>query len=146
MKEYVYKLKRKYRRNPELLARFGFLPYEDEEGKDRVMAKPLTLPFECGIVKNTKRLFEFFRKDAEEGDFDDYEFNEDGTVVVTDEMRKEWTECQLCVYVDGLGKGQLFINAPDSNQYFNTAVLDECAKEQVEELLKADIVHKTLVR
>ena len=149
MQEYVYKVKHKFVKKPELLARLGFNPYTDGDG-DVVIAKPLVLPFDCGIVKNTKRLFERFYKDAtaeeKEKDFKDFEFNEDGSVVVTPEIRKEWTECQICFYANGLGKNQLFINAPDHNQYFNAIVLDECAKHIVDELMGNKVIYKARVK
>ena len=148
-KEHVYKIKSKYVKKPFLLEKFGFHPFKDEDG-ETVIAKQIVLPFECGIVRNTRNLFEHFHKEATDEekaeDFKDFQFNEDGTAIVTDEMRKEWTECQLCFYVDGVGKNQLFINAPDHNPYFISTVLDECAKDSVEELLGANIIHKTLIR
>lgn len=149
MQEYVYKVTHKFVKKPELLARFGFNPYTDEDG-EVVIAKPLVLSFDCGIVKNTKRLFERIYKEAteeeKEKDFKDFEFNEDGTVVVTPEMEKEWTECQICFYTNGLGKNQLFINAPDHNQYFNVIVLDECAKHIVNELIDNKVIYKARVK
>ena len=147
--EHTYKIVHKYLKRPQLLERFGFAPFADESG-ETVVAKPLKLPFDCGIVKNTKRLFETFYKDATDEekaeDFKDFRFNEDGTAVVTPEMEKEWTECQLCFYPNGVGKNQLFINAPDHNQYFNKLVLDECAKADIEELLANKVIYKSLVR
>ena len=49
-------------------------------------------------------------------------------------------------YTNGLGKNQLFINAPDHNQYFNSLVLDECAGEFINELLKDKIIYKAKVK
>lgn len=149
MQEYVYKLTHKFVKKPALLEHFGFHPYADDDG-EVVIAKPLILPFDCGIVKNTKRLFERFYKEAteeeKEKDFKDFQFNEDGTVVVTPEMEKEWTECQICFYVNGVGKNQLFINAPDHNQYFNKIVLDECARHIVNELIDNKVIYKARVK
>lgn len=149
MQEYVYKVTHKFVKKPELLAQFGFNPYTDEDG-EVVIAKPLILPFDCGIVKNTKRLFERFYKEAtdeeKEKDFKDFEFNEDGTVVVTPEIEREWTECQICFYTNGVGKNQLFINAPDHNQYFNVIVLNECAKHIVNELIDNKVIYKARVK
>ena len=146
MQEYVYKIKHKFVKKPYLLEQFGFNLFKDEEEGEELMAAPLVLPMDCGIVKNTKRLFERFYKDAtdkeKEEDFKDFEFNEDGTVVVTEQMKKEWTECQVCFYLKGTGKNQLFINAPDHNQYFNKLVLDECAKPVVDVLLQNSIIYK----
>ena len=150
MKEYVYKIKHKYVKKPHLLEPFGFNLFIDEEDGEQVIAAPLILPFDCGIVKNTKRMFEVFYRDAtdkeKEEDFKDYQFNEDGTVVITEELKKEWTECQICFYHQGVGKNQLFINAPDHNQYFNKIVLDECAKEVVDVLLKNDVIYKAKIK
>lgn len=149
MKEYIYKIKHPYIKKSFLLSKFGFNPYEDEDG-ELLIAKPLILPFECGIVKNTKRLFEVFYKEAtdeeKENDFKEFSFNDDGTVIITDELKKEWTECQLCFYTDGVGKNQLFINAPDHNQYFNKIVLDECAKKDIEILLENNVIYKAIVK
>lgn len=148
-KEYVYKVKHKFVKKTFLLDEYGFYPFLDEYG-EMIIAKRIILPFECGIVKNTKKLFENFYKEANEKekleDFKDYQFNEDGTVVVTDEMKKEWTECQLCFYMNGVGKNQLFINAPDYNQYFNQIVLDECIKDEIQLLLKNGIIYKGLIK
>lgn len=148
MKEYVYKIKHKFIKKTFLLEQFGFHPYIDEDGES-VIARPLILPFDCGIVKNTKKLFENFYKKAtdkeKEEDFKDFSFNDDGTAVVTDEMKKEWTECQLCFYLTGVGKNQLFINAPDHNQYFNKLVLDECAEKEVKLLLDNNVIYKAKI-
>ena len=150
MKEYVYKIVHKYIKHSNLLEQFGFHPYQDEETGEFVIAKPLVLPFDCGIVQNTKKLFERFYKEAtdkeKEEDFKDYQFNEDGTVVVTPELKKEWTECQICFYLEGVGRNQLFINAPDQNQYFNKLVLDKCAERVVNELLEAKVIYKAKVK
>lgn len=147
--EYVYKLKHKFVKKPELLEEFGFNKYVDDDG-EVVIARPLTLPFECGIVKTTKKLFEHFYKEATEeekkNDFKDFCFNEDGTVSVTPKMQKEWTECQVCFYATGIGKNQLFINAPDHNQYFNKIVLDECAKHVIDDLIKNKVIYRTRVK
>ena len=148
MQEYVYRMKIKSVKKIRLLEKLGFNLYKDEDGEE-VVAKPIVLPFECGIVKNTKKLFEHFYKEAteeEKEDFKDFDFNEDGTVVITPEIKKEWTECQICFYTNGLGKNQLFINAPDHNQYFNSLVLDECAGEFINELLKDKMIYKAKVK
>ena len=148
MQEYVYRMKIKSVKKIRLLEKLGFNLYKDEDGEE-VVAKPIVLPFACGFVKNTKKLFEHFYKEAteeEKEDFKDFDFNEDGTVVITPEIKKEWTECQICFYTNGLGKNQLFINAPDHNQYFNSLVLDECAGEFINELLKDKIIYKAKVK
>lgn len=148
-KEHVYKIGHKFAKSPHLMSAYGFSPYQDDDG-EMVIAAPLILPADCGIVKNTKRLFERFRKDASdeerEADFSRYSFNEDGTVVMTEELTKEWTECQICFYADGVGRNQLFINAPDHNQYFNSIVLDECAPGIVARLLGDKVIYKALVK
>lgn len=149
MREYVYKIKHKFIKKPYLLEKYGFNPFIDEN-EETVIAKPLILPFESGIVKNTQRLFECAYRDAtdkeKQEDFKDFKFDEKGKVIITPELKKEWTECQLCFYPNGTGKNQLFINAPDLGQYFNKIVLDECAKSDIDILLKNDVIYKAVVK
>lgn len=149
MREYVYKIKHKFIKKPFLLEKYGFNPFTDTN-EEFVIAKPLILPFECGIVKNTQRLFEYAYKSADkkekQEDFKNFQFDEKGKVIITPELKKEWTECQLCFYVDGKGKNQLFINAPDLGQYFNKIVLDECAKKDIDILIKDNIIYKAVVK
>lgn len=149
MKEYVYKIVHKFVKKPFLLAKYGFNPYIGDDD-EQVIAKPITLPLSCDIVTNVKKIFEHIYKIAtpeeKENDFKDYTFNEDGTVVFTPELQKELTECQLCFYIDGVGKYQFFINAPDNSQYFNTKVLDESIPEIIDELIKNKIIYKRCIK
>ena len=152
MPEYIYKVVRKYTKNLQLLEKFGFKPYNDEEHSEEfeVIAKALVIPFDSGIVKDIKKRFEYFYKHAtdeeKEEDFKDFKFNEDGTAVVTPEMEKEWTECQLCFYTGGIGKDTLFINAADGNQFYNQKVLDEAAKHIVDLLLENKVIYKARIK
>lgn len=149
MKEYVYKLTKKFVKDPGLLEQYGFKMFTDEDG-EQIVAMPFSLPIGCGIVKNIKKMFEYFYKNATEEekteDFKDFRFNDDGTVEVTSQMETEWTACQLCFYMEGVGKHQLFINAPDKNQYFNKLVLDECAKHIVDYLLDNKVIFKKSIK
>ena len=148
-------------RNPSLLEKYGFNPYvnKDEEANDSevIIAKPHILPADCGIVKHLKHLFEashrFWLKDntrteEEMHDYDDYQFNEDGTVVMTPEIEKEWIGCQIGFYANGdvIGKSELFINDALQNQYYNVVVLNEAAKEVIDELLKDGVIYIAKVK
>ncbi len=148
MREYVYKIKHKFIKKSYLLEKYGFYLFTDENG-EAIIAKKITLPFECEIVKNTRLLFEYLYKVAsdeeKQEDFKDFKFDKNGKVIITPELEKEWTECQLCFYLNGTGKNQLFINASDLGQYFNKIVLDECIKHDVDILLKNDIIYKAVV-
>lgn len=141
---YVYKIKHKFSKRPWLLEKLGFMRYEDEDGEP-VIAKAISLPVDCSIVKSTKALFEYLHKhvtDKErEEDFSDYSFDGD-SVVMTPKLEKEWTRCQLCFYLDGEERNQLFINAPDKNQYYNKLVLDECVPEEVAALVAENAVYR----
>ena len=147
--DFVYKIKFQYITKPKLLEQFGFNPYVSDDG-EIIVAKPLILPLDCSIVKRIKKLFEGShswwlkdksRTEEEMHDFDDYTFNEDGTVVMTPELEKEWTKAQIGFYAtDGAGKHQLVIIDANQNEYYNEVVLQECAKEFVDELLSKGVI------
>lgn len=147
--EYVYKIKKKAIKNFYLLQKFDFYPFSDENG-EQIIARKISLPLENSIVQNTKRIFEVIYRDATEEekkqDFSEYKFDENGCVIMTPELEKEWTECQICFYVKGVGERQLFINASDYGQYFNSKVLDKCVPDIVNELLKKKLIYKAKVK
>ena len=157
--KYIYKLKSKFKKKPELLAKYGFNPYvsENEEDNEVIYAVPIVLSEDSSIFKYLKRAVEkIYSKatTAEREEFKGLEFQEiltekqqrDYLLVMTDEIRKEMSECQLCIPNSGLGEWCLFINAPDRIEYYNTDVLNECAKDIIDQLLKDKAIYKSRVR
>ena len=156
-KEFIYRIAHKYVRKPSLLSKYGFNPYVNEDDGEMVIARPIVLPKDCRIVQHIKKLFEqshkFWLKDSsrtEEDmhDFDNYTFNEDGTVVMTPELETEWTKSQIGFYANGdkLGRFQLFINDADQNQYYNVIVLNEGANDLVKQLLEDKVIYVAKVK
>lgn len=157
---YIYKVKSKIKKHPELLAKYGFNPYacEGEEDNEIIYARGLTLKGDCSIVKYLKRAIEKIYTKAtskeREEDFAGLEFKEiltddqqrDYEVVMNEELYKELTECQLCIPSSGLGEWSLFINAPDRVEYYNVAILNECAKEIVDVLLTDKVIYKAKIK
>lgn len=145
-KEYVYKINHKFIKKPYLLEKFGFHPYEDEETHELIVAMPIVLPLDSSVVQSAIKLVEhIYKNDSEkekEEDFKDYQFDNDGKIILNEELEKEFTHCQLCFYDKDVGAFQLFINAPGLNQYFNSKVLDENIGEIIKTLLENKVIYK----
>ena len=152
MKEYVYKIVHKYIKNPALLEKFGFHLYSEEAEEniaEVVMARPIQISQDSDVFKSSVNLIEYLYKQAEENekleDFKEYHITKSGKMSLKTLSKKtldSLTKCQLCFYLSGTGAYQLFINAPDNGQYFNSKVLDQTIGETVEELLKAGVIYK----
>lgn len=159
MRNFIYRLKSKYAKHPELLEEYGFNKYcvmnnnddenhednKDDEDDEIFYAKGIKLPRECRIVTYLIGAFEKVYKYApeeEKKDFEDYSFTKNGKLRLTKKVLDEFTKCQLCVVDRGLGKNCLFINAPDRQEYYNSKDLDECCGEIIERLIKEKVIYK----
>ena len=169
---YGYKLTTKIKRNPELLDKYGFTKYvydpndkgdiDNEEIKakygDILYAKALILKEDCSLVQYLKRSIEeiytnMTTKERNEN-FAGLEFKEiltddqqrDYEVVMNEELYKELTECELCIPTSSFGEWSLFINGPDRVEYYNTVILDECAKDIVSLMLQDKAIQKARIK
>lgn len=147
---YVYQIEHKFKRNMDVLRKYGFEKYVDEDGEEIIYAKRIVLPIESSIVTHLKTVFERIYKSAneeEKKEFEDYSFTKNGKLKLTKNVKKEFSECQLCVSVNSdVGKYTLFINAPDKIEYYSVDVLDECVKDIIEQLKQEKIIYKKKAR
>ena len=153
-KQYLYKIKHKFKKKPDLLLEYGFSLYEDESGEEKIYSIPIVLPENGSIFGYLKRALEkiytYATTEERQTDFKDYEFKEiltekqqrDYELQITDDIRKEFTQAQLCFYDNGEGAWCLFINAPDHVQYYITLTLEESCSDVIEKLVKAKVIYK----
>lgn len=155
---YVYKLVSKVRKHPELLLdkKYGFNYFEDEKQEVKIFAKPITLkednPLFIQCVRFFEHCYETATSEERKKDFEGYEFklelqeNQQNAwrLVLTDELKKEFSEAQLCVTVDKKIEDAtyLFINSPIQNAYYHAKTLDECAGETIKLLLDNKLIYK----
>lgn len=146
MRNFIYRLKSKYAKHPELLEEYGFNPYTNDEDDEIVYAKAIKLPRECKIVNYLimalEKCYKYAKTEEEKKEFENYSFTKNGKLRTTKKVLEEFTKCQLCVVDRGLGKNCLFINAPDRLEYYNSADLDECCGEIIERLIKEKVIYK----
>ena len=153
--KHVYKICTKFKKHPELLTKkYGFIPYQAEGEEEIIYARGIKLSEDNSIFKYLKRCMEKIYMKAttaeREADFKDYEFKEiltpdqkrDYELVLTDSIRKEFSECQICFANNGLGAWTMFINAPDRVEYYNTEVIDECASDIIKLLLIERVIYR----
>lgn len=153
-KQYLYKIKYKFKKKPDLLLSCGFSQYEDEAGEETLYAMPIVLPENGSIFNYLKRALEkiytYATSEERKTDFKNYKFNEiltekqqkDYELQITDEIRSDFTKAQLCCYDNGDGAWCLFINAPDNVQYYNALTLEESCGDVIEDLVKAKVIYK----
>ena len=153
-KQYLYKIKYKFKKKPDLLLSFGFAKFEDELGEEVLYAMPISLPQNGSIFAYLKRslekIYTYATSEERKTDFKDYEFKEiltedqkkDYELVLTDSLIKEFTQAQLCLYDNGEGAWCLFINAPDHVQYYNALTLKESCGDIVSKLVEAKVIYK----
>lgn len=156
-KQYLYKVKHKFIKKPDLLLENGFSLYEDEVGEEKIYSMPIVLPENGSIFGYLKRALEkiytYATTEERQTDFKNYEFKkvlkvekgipkDDYELQVTEDIRKEFTKAQLCFYDSGEGAWCLFINAPDHVQYYNTLTLEESCSDVIEKLVKAKVIYK----
>lgn len=153
-KQYLYKVKYKFKKKPDLLLSLGFSKYEDELGEEVLYAMPISLPQNGSIFAYLKRslekIYTYATSEERKTDFKDYEFKEiltedqkkDYELVLTDSLIKEFTQAQLCLYDNGEGAWCLFINAPDHVQYYNALTLEESCGDIVSKLVEAKVIYK----
>ncbi|MCR4661650.1 MAG: hypothetical protein K5765_06615 [Clostridia bacterium] len=153
-KQYLYKIQRKFQKNPELLLQYGFSKFSDESGEEVIYAMPIVLTQTGSIFNYLKRslekIYTYATSEERKTDFKDFEFKEiltekqqkDYELVITDSIRLEFTKAELCCYDNGEGMWCLFINAPDHVQYYNTVTLDEECSEIINKLIEAKVIYK----
>ena len=153
-KRYLYKVKYKFKRKPDLLLSYGFSQYKDEAGEETLYAQPIILKENGSIFAYLKRALEkiytYATSEERKNDFNNYEFKEiltekqkrDYELVITDEIRKDFTQAQLCCYDAGEGCWCLFINAPDRVQYYNATTLEEECGDLINKLVEAKVIYK----
>ena len=151
---YIYKLKKRYQKNPEVLLNYGFQYFEDEEGKEKIFAHNLKISPDNPLFKQCILFLEHVYNGAtteeRERDFCDFEFRlelqEDQSnkwkLVMNDDLAKEFAICELCVSVNRKDRdfGILFINSPLQDAHFNYKTLQECAPELINNLLNDKII------
>jgi len=153
-KQYLYKIKYKFKRKPDLLLQYGFSKFEDELGEETLYAMPIVLPENGSIFQYLKRsmekIYTYATSEERKTDFKNYEFKEiltekqqkDFDLVITDEIKNEFNKAQLCFYDNGEGAWCLFINAPDHVQYYNAKTLEEECGDIISKLVEAKIIYK----
>lgn len=153
-KNYLYKIKYNFKRNPDKLLNYGFSKYEDELGEETLYAMPIVLPDNGSIFEYLKRslekIYTYATSEERLNDFTGYCFVEiltekqqrDYKLVVTDEIKKDFTEAQLCFYDSGEGAWCLFINAPDHVQYYNAITLEESCGDIIAKLVEEKLIYK----
>lgn len=147
MANYVYKLKSKFVKHPELLQDYGFFLYEDNDGVERVYAKGIKLSEDCSVIKYIIKRFENAYKNSDnKEEFSEYSFYKNGKLRRTKKVIEELTKCQLCAFTYGENKSSLFINSPDSIEYFNSKVLEECCSKIIERLLEEKVIYKKKIK
>ncbi len=137
---YIYKIKSKYVKRPELLLRFGFLKFEGED--EVIFARRLKLPEDSllavGLVKQIEFLYErSTTPEREEWEMSGYNFTEvlepnqstHFSLLMTDAIKEEITEAQLCVSLSELDKGCMFVNGPNKIAYYNVGVYEQCGED-----------------
>ena len=81
-KNYVYKLKHRYAKKPELLLEYGFNAYKSEGDEETIYAKGIKLSEDCSIVKYLIGAFEkchkYAKTEEEKAEFNDYSFYKNG--------------------------------------------------------------------
>ena len=154
-KTYVYKLTSKYRKHPELLLNFGFQYYESDDKDVNIFAQPLKLSEDNPLFIQAVRFMEHIYAEAtteeRETDLKGYEFRRElqpdqhdiDRLVLTDDLRKEFSSAQLCVSIckSAGDKTILFVNSPIENNYYHFETVKECAPELIEKLLKEKVIY-----
>ena len=156
-KTYIYKLKSKYKKHPEVLLHFGFNYYESEGEEDKVTAfvHPLVIkednPLFIQAVRFLEHIYEKASSEEREKDFKDFKFervlleNQETVdrLVLDDNLRKQFSEVALCVSLDknAVDSGALFIQSPLEDAHYNYQTLELCAPELIKALLEKDIIY-----
>lgn len=152
----VYKLMSKVRKHPEILLKYGFNYYEDDDNEVRVFAHPILLKEDNSLFIQCVRFLEHCYEEAtseeREKDFKDFEFklelqeNQQNAwrLVLNEDLIKEFSQAQLCVTVDKRVDGStfLFINSPIQNAYYNAETIRECANDIVQKLVENKIIYE----
>ena len=153
-KQYLYKIQKKLQRHPDQLLSFGFSKFEDELGEETLYAMPIVLPENGSIFAYLKRslekIYTYATSEERKTDFSEYEFKEiltekqqrDYELIVTEEIKNEFTKAQLCLYDNGEGKWCLFVNAPDHVQYYNALTLEQECGDIIAKLVEAKVIYK----
>ena len=157
---YVYQLIYKFKKHPELLLEHGFQFYSDEDNEVKIFAHPVTLKEDNPLFVQCVRFLEHCYEEAttkeREEDFSGFEFKEElqpdqktkYSLVMTDELRKEFEAAQLCVSIDKNNEDAaiLFVNSPMQDAHYNFQTLYNCDPEFIEKLLKDRVIFKRRYR
>ena len=152
---YVYKLTSKFRKHPELLLHYGFNYFEDDDKEIKVFACPIELsqdnPLFRQCIRFLEKCYEEATTEEREKDFKDFEFklelqeNQENAwkLVMNDDLKKEFSQAQLCVAIDKKVDGStfLFINSPIQNAYYNRDTIRECASKIIDNLLVNKVIY-----
>lgn len=153
---HVYSLIYKYKMKPELLLQHGFNYFESDDKDVSVFAIPILLkednPLFIQCVRFLEKAYEDASTEDRKKDFKDYEFklelqeNQQNAwrLVMTDELKKEFSQAQLCVSINKAAKDKaiLFINSPIQNSYYHFETIEKCAPELVQKLVKDKVIFK----
>ena len=153
---YVYSLIFKVKKHPELLLKYGFKYYESEDKDISVFAVPIILkednPLFIQCVRFLEKAYEDASTEERKKDFKGYKFNLElqenqqnaWRLVMTDEIRSEFSQAQLCVSINKSAKDKtvLFVNSPIQNSYYYYETVEKCAPELIHRLLKDKIIFK----
>ena len=157
-KTYIYKLDKRYKNRPEILLKYGFACYKSEEDADIVFSYPVFLKETDYLFVQCVRFLEHAYDEAtseeREADFKDFEFKKVLTekqewkteLVLTDELRKEFSGCQLCMGIFGNEKNVFFINSPLQDSYYNWETVRSCAEKIIDLLLKDHIIYAKKIK
>ena len=155
---YVYKIKSKFKKNPNLLCHYGFSMYESEQDDEVIFAIGIRVSENTSVFqyikKSIEKIYEKATPEEREKYFKQDEFKEitleNGhkkyELILTDEIIKEFSECQLCCVDRNLGAWTLFINAADRQQYYNSEVIYNCVDTLIDYLLQNKVIYKAKVK
>lgn len=124
----------------------GFSLFKDDT--EQVYAMKIKLDYFSDIVTHIINVInsEVFKKSKFSSEF---EYDENGYVVFTDEQIEEITNCELCASLgendDDLTAGLLFINAPDKTSYYGAKLIKKHCKDIIKVLKKKKIVKEEVV-
>lgn len=152
----VYKVKSKFRKNPDLLLEHGFNYYEDEDKTIKIYAISIVLnkdnPLFTQCVNFLEQCYESATTEERERDFKDFKFRLELQVdqtnkwrlVLDDDLIQEISQAQICVVFDEEAKDKtlLFINSPLKDYYYSSKLIRETAPEIINKLIKDKVIYE----
>lgn len=149
--QYVYKIKHKFVKARGYLERreieqFGFVPYKADDDEELFYALGVKLKENSDlfsrVIQVVEQIFKHATDEQKQEDFELYNFDKDGKMILSEENKKEFTECQLCFSVNGKFSNVLFINAPDGLEYYDTEILKTHIPDVINFLLEQKVIYK----